>query len=98
MSDDEARQLLHQCRERIDMVDRRILALLNERTRIVEEIGRVKRQCSLPIYEPKREEEVFRNVTGSNSGPLDAGAVKRIFERIVDEMRSVQRLRMGEKP
>lgn len=97
MNEDEARQLLAECRQRVDTVDRRILALLNERTRIVEEIGRAKRECNIPIYEPKREEEVFRNVAASNTGPLEAGAAKRIFERIVDEMRSVQRQRMGEK-
>ena len=50
------------CRVRIDEVDRRLLELLNERTAIVEEIGRVKQQPTLPIYEPKREDEVFENV------------------------------------
>ena len=49
----------------IDDVDRRIVALLNERTRVVEEIGRVKRRAQLPIYEPKREDQVFANVTGA---------------------------------
>ncbi len=95
-SEDAARNLLLDCRRRIDVVDRRIVALLNERTRVVEEIGRIKQECGLPIYEPKREDEVYRNVTGSNCGPLPVESVKRIFERIVDEMRSVQRLRMEE--
>jgi chorismate mutase len=45
------------------------VALLNERTQVVEEIGRVKRASDLPIYEPKREEQVFANVTGSNTVP-----------------------------
>ena len=48
----------------IDDVDRRIVALLNERTRVVEEIGRVSARRSLPIYEPKREDQVFANITG----------------------------------
>jgi chorismate mutase-like protein len=82
---------LAECRRQIDEVDRKILALLNERTRIVEEIGRIKQTFSLPIYEPKREDEVFRNVTSQNHGPLSADALKRIFERIIDEMRSIQR-------
>jgi len=50
----------------------------------------------MPIYEPKREDEVFRNVTENNRGPLTAEGVKRVFERIIDEMRNVQRLRMLE--
>jgi chorismate mutase len=54
----------------------------------------VKRHADLPIYEPKREEQVFANITGSNHGPLSQEAVRRIFERIIDEMRSIQRVRM----
>jgi chorismate mutase len=50
----------------------------------------------MPIYEPKREDEVFRNVTENNRGPLTAEGVKGVFERIIDEMRNVQRLRMLE--
>ncbi len=82
---------LAECRRKIDLLDLKLLALLNERTQIVEEIGRIKRDLSLPIYEPRREEEVFRNVLGSNSGPLSAEAVKRVFERIIDEMRNIQK-------
>ncbi len=88
---------LEDCRRRIDVLDRRILALLNERTRIVEEIGRIKRRLKLPIYEPRREDEVYANVTSHNGGPLSAEAVRRVFERILDEMRTVQKLRMLEE-
>lgn len=94
---DDAIRELAECRDRIDDVDRRILGLLNERTRVVERIGAVKREFAMPIYEPKREDEVFRNVTESNGGPLPPEAVKRVFERIIDEMRNVQRLRMLEE-
>jgi chorismate mutase len=80
------------CRDRINAVDRKLVALLNERTRIVEEIGRIKREAHIPIYEPKREDEVFENATTYNAGPLTADAVRRIFERIIDEMRKVQRV------
>lgn len=85
---------LAECRRQIDAVDRKLLALLNERTQIVEEIGHIKQLLSLPIYEPKREDEVFRNVTAQNQGPLSSEALKRIFERIIDEMRTVQRDKM----
>ena len=100
MSADEARIKLEEFRVLIDEVDRRIVTLLNERTRVVEEIGRVKRQAHLPIYEPKREDQVFANVTGCNGGPITPEAVRRIFERIIDEMRTIQKMRMisdGEK-
>lgn len=88
---------LEQCRVRIDEIDLRLLELLNQRTAIVEQIGRVKQELELSIYEPKREEQVFSNVTGHNHGPLPQEAVKRIFERIIDEMRNIQKLKMLER-
>lgn len=87
-------QRLAECRHQIDAVDLKLLVLLNERTLIVEEIGRIKQDLSLPIYEPKREDQVFHNVTSNNKGPLSAEALKRIFERIIDEMRNIQRDKM----
>lgn len=86
---------LADCRKQIDAVDLKIVDLLNERTEIVHRIGRIKRQFALPIYEPKREDQVFANVTSHNPGPLTAEALKRIFERIIDEMRTIQQEKMG---
>lgn len=94
MTPKEAKTALTDCRSRIDVVDRRIVALLNERTRIVEQIGRIKREMEMPIYEPRREDEVFANAMASNAGPLPPEAVRRIFERIIDEMRVVQKTKM----
>ncbi len=97
MTHEDGLKALERCRDLIDELDRRILALLNERTTIVEEIGRIKRHLDLPIYEPKREAQVFENVTANNHGPLQHDSIKRVFERIIDEMRNVQRLRMLER-
>ena len=83
-------------RAEIDRIDLELLALLNRRTVEVEQIGSIKKQSDLPIYEPKREDEVFRNVLSQNSGPLPADAVRRIFERIIDEMRTLQKARQTE--
>jgi chorismate mutase len=94
MTIEEARAQLDEYRVLIDEVDRRIVDLINERTRIVENIGRVKRHADLAVYEPKREEKVFANIAGHNRGPITPEAVKRIFERIIDEMRGIQRVRM----
>jgi chorismate mutase len=94
----EAQAKLEEYRLLIDDVDRRIVALLNERTRVVEDIGRVKREAHLPVYEPKREDLVFANITAVNQGPLTTQAVRGIFERIIDASRSIQRLRMMQKP
>jgi chorismate mutase-like protein len=94
MTQDDARQKLEEYRVLIDDVDRRIVELLNERTRVVEEIGRVKREAQLPIYEPKREDQVFANITSANRGPITQEGVRRIFERIIDEMRTIQKMRI----
>lgn len=88
---------LEHCRVRIDELDLRLLDLLNQRTAIVEEIGRIKQDLQLAIYEPKREEQVFASVTRHNSGPLPDDAVRRIFERIIDEMRNIQKLKILER-
>jgi chorismate mutase-like protein len=90
----EALHALSKCRDRIDELDRRLVDLLNERTSIVEEIGRIKKEAEMAIYEPSREGQVFENVTLHNRGPLSSDGLKRIFERIIDEMRRIQKDRM----
>lgn len=97
MSGNSCLEQLARCRERIDVLDLRLLELLNQRTEIVEEIGRIKQEVNMAIYEPKREDQVFANVLEHNRGPLPAEAVKRIFERIIDEMRNIQRLAIIER-
>jgi chorismate mutase len=93
MISENASQALAQFRVEIDTIDLELLALLNRRSRVVEEIGRIKESLELPVYEPKREDDVIRNVTSNNAGPLTPDALQRIFERIIDEMRSLQRMR-----
>ena len=94
MTLDEAKEALCGCRREIDEIDRRIVAMLNERSRVVERIGAVKQSVSLPVYEPKREDEVYANIEAANHGPIGKDAIRRIFERIIDEMRTLQRSRM----
>ena len=94
MTPEDGRQKLEEYRVVIDQIDRRIVALLNERTEIVECIGRVKRESQMPVYEPRREDQVFANIAAANHGPISHEAVRRIFERIIDEMRGIQRARM----
>ena len=94
MTREAALEALGKHRREIDDLDVRILELLNRRAGIVGQIGHIKQSAEMPIYEPKREDQVYENVTAHNGGPLSAGAVKRVFERIIDEMRKVQRDRM----
>lgn len=78
-------------RDEIDRIDEELVKLLNRRSACALEIGRIKRELNIPIYSPNRETEVIRHVTGVNEGPLEMGAIRRLFERIIDESRSLER-------
>ena len=84
-------------RKKIDELDQRLVKLLSERARAAVEIGRLKRDTSLPIYEPERERIVFENVQAMNPGPLPGKDLVRIFERIMDVMRNIQKEGIGDK-
>lgn len=76
----------------IDRLDEMLIDLLNQRAVCAIEIGRIKREAGLPIYSPSREKEVIDHVTRLNGGPLDREAVRRLFERIIDESRRTERV------
>jgi chorismate mutase len=77
-------------RKRIDEIDQEILKLLNERSQCAVEIGRYKKERNMPAWAPEREQEILRRVVKANTGPLDDAAVRRLFERIIDEARSLE--------
>lgn len=79
-------------RRRIDAIDQALVQLLNERAGCALEIGRRKEAIGEPIFQPVREAEVLANVRAVNRGPLDDGAMTRLFERIIDEARRLERL------
>ena len=78
-------------RKKIDELDRKLVGLLSERARAAVEIGKLKRNTTMPIYEPDRERIVFENVQGANPGPLPGRDLVRIYERIIDVMRNIQK-------
>ena len=85
---------LQDWRSRIDEIDRKLVELLNERSRCALEIGKLKQAQNLPLYQPDREREVLENAERANPGPLTDGAIRRLFERIIDEARSAERAAM----
>jgi chorismate mutase len=78
-------------RKQIDEIDQQLVKLLNERSRCAVEIGHIKKQMKEPAWQPAREAEILRNVVKANPGPLDDAAIRRLFERIIDEARSLER-------
>jgi len=83
---------LDDLRKRIDLLDESLVRLLNSRAACALEIGRLKREMGIAIYQPEREAEVLGNVQRVNNGPLDQDAIKRLFERIIDEARHLERV------
>ncbi len=86
---------IEELRSRIDVIDEQLLRLLNVRVACAVEVGRLKHEAGLPIYQPDREAQVLARVKQSAtelSGPLTADAVVRIFERIIDEARRAERI------
>ncbi len=85
---------LEDWRRRIDEIDRKLVELLNERSHCALEIGKLKQAANLPLYQPEREKQVLQNAEQSNPGPLTDAAIRRLFERIIDEARSAERMAM----
>ena len=79
-------------RRRIDLIDTQLMGLLNSRSVCAVEIGRLKRTLGLPVYSPEREAQILERVMRENPGPLEASAVRRVFERVIDESRRLERL------
>ena len=83
---------LDDLRKNIDRVDEVLVRLLNERARCACEIGRLKKELGVEIYQPDREKQVLDNVRGvAAEGPLGPDAIARLFERIIDEARRLER-------
>jgi chorismate mutase len=82
-------------RREIDSIDEQVVRLLNERAKCALAVGREKKEAGLEIYQPIREAEVLSHVQRINRGPLDDGAVKRLFERVIDEARRLERIADG---
>jgi chorismate mutase len=82
-------------RIRIDEIDVALVRFFNERAICAIEIGHIKRRLGLDVYSPQREAQVMKNISEANQGPLDADALRRLFERIIDESRRIERIESG---
>jgi chorismate mutase len=85
-------------RRKIDELDQKLVELLNRRAHAAHQIGKLKRDVGMPIYEPNREQAVFSNVRQLNQGPLPDRDLLRIYERIMDIMRQIQQEEIAPQP
>jgi chorismate mutase-like protein len=79
-------------RKKIDELDLKLVDLINQRAAAAREIGKLKNDTNLPIYEPDREKRILENVKKANRGPLPDSEIQHVFERIIDVMRKLQQL------
>jgi chorismate mutase-like protein len=83
---------LDDLRRDIDRIDEVLVRLLNERARVACEVGRLKKVEGIEVYQPDREKQVLEHVRGvAVEGPLGPEAISRLFERIIDEARTLER-------
>lgn len=85
---------IDEIRKRIDLLDDVLVRIFNERARLALEIGHHKKRLGLPVYDPSREKQIFARMRRENPGPLDDGAIVRLFERVVDESRRLERINL----
>jgi len=96
MTEPDAQAQLQPLRERIDELDQKLLELLNERARIVVEIGQIKRNGAGPIYAPDREQAVLQRVRELNQGPLPDSCLEAIWRELMSGSFALERpLRIG---
>ena len=93
MAEERPLERIDDLRKRIDRLDEMLVRLLNARAACALEIGRVKETIGMPVYQPAREANVLSHVQEINPGPLDDGAIRRLFERVIDEARRLERMR-----
>ncbi len=82
---------LDELRAKIDALDADILRSLNERARMAQEIGELKRSSNAPIYVPEREKAVFSRIGELNAGPLSTKALTGVYREIISAIRALER-------
>lgn len=85
-------------RKKIDDLDRKLVELINERATCAIEIGKLKQDSAMPVYEPDRERIIFDNIAQLNHGPLSQIQLRQVYERLIDVMRQVQTVEMEPGP
>lgn len=84
---------IEEIRLKINELDEQLLQIFNQRASLALQIGVLKKEKNIPIYDPKREKLIFERVQLNNPGPLDNEAIVRLFERVIDESRRLERIR-----
>jgi len=90
MSRPDLFQKLKKKRKGLNLLDQRLLTLLNQRLRMALEIGKIKKEIGKKIYDPRREKEILDRLKRKNKGPLKEEDLKKIFTTIMKVCRRSQ--------
>jgi chorismate mutase len=82
---------IDQFRQEIDTIDDELLRLFNRRAALALKIGEIKKVTGLPVYDRNREKTIFQRMKNENEGPLEDQAIVRLFERVIDETRKLEK-------
>lgn len=86
---------IDELRSEIDRIDTNLLNIFNLRASLALQIGELKKVSGLPVFDPNREKQIFQRMKQENPGPLDDQAIVRLFERVIDESRRLERIMTG---
>ena len=90
MENTEIQERVQALRERVDEVDQDLVRALNERASIVQEIVAMKAEAGVPLFDPKREEEILQRIMQYNEGPIYDTSMREIFELILHRIRDLE--------
>lgn len=87
MSDDKLKPL----RDQIDAIDAQLIALLNQRAGVAQQVGHIKAETNAPVFRPEREAQVLARVTERNQGPLASSDLQSIFREVMSACRALEK-------
>lgn len=90
MENAEIQERVQELRERVNEVDQDLVRALNERASIVQEIVAMKAEAGVPLFDPKREEEILQRAMEYNEGPIYDTSMREIFELILHRIRDLE--------
>jgi len=82
---------IQELRKKIDEIDDKLVELLNERARVVIEVGNIKKAKKLDFHSPSREREILERLTSRNKGPFPQDTLRAVYREILSSSLSLER-------
>ena len=86
----EAKEHLLELRQKIDKVDLELLNALNQRAKLVMEVGKIKQKEKIEVLDKGRETALMKRLSELNTGPLDEEMLQDLFQSIINILKRLQ--------